>query len=226
MGSRRSLAPTSRSNPKHCSIRRSTRCRRITRLTREVDGGRSTPDDPDGAAASDRPAAARPHVDAAGWADRLAHGGDHQWSRSAPGGRRARAGARAGHRPLGSRSGRELRRAPPADAKLANPWEPFDIDFDGRGRAFVTDGANGLVHRFSPGGRWEKAFAGFGKVTYLAIDCDDRIHLVIDVTAGVRTIDTEGNDLPASSPPRWRPNRLANRFPAAPFPVDMAGDLQ
>ena len=62
---------------------------------------------------------------------------------------------------------------PPAAYKkpnplLANSWEPFDLAFDRLGRAYVTDGANGCIHRFTPAGQWEKCFAGFGLATWIA----------------------------------------------------------
>jgi phage tail-like protein len=114
---------------------------------------------------------------------------------------------------------------PPASAPLAQPWEPYAVAFDGRGRAFVTDPANGSIHRFAADGRWEKAFAGFVKVTAIAIDCGDHIHVVQEGAPGVRTIDADGNEITPAGGPVWRPDALAARFPPPPFPVDAAGNL-
>src|SRR5215831_16278115 len=64
--------------------------------------------------------------------------------------------------------------------QLINQWEPYDLAFDGRGNVFVTDRANGAVHRFNPSGRWEGRLAGFGDPTWIATDCRDRIYVVVD----------------------------------------------
>ena len=111
---------------------------------------------------------------------------------------------------------------PPASAKLANKWEPYDVGFDGQGRVFVTDGANGCVHRFSPVGRWETCLSGFGKVTYIAIDCQDRLHVVSEETEHVvRIVRSNGEAVLSAS----RPEELARSFPCPPFAVDAAGNL-
>src|SRR5262245_56078289 len=44
---------------------------------------------------------------------------------------------------------------PPAAYKK---WDPYGLTFDRSGRAYVTDGANGCIHRFTPAGQWEKCF--------------------------------------------------------------------
>src|SRR5436305_12845571 len=69
--------------------------------------------------------------------------------------------------------------SPPASANLANPWEPYSVAFDGGGRVFVADPANGCVHRFDPRGVWEKALSGFGVVTHVAFDCRGRLYAII-----------------------------------------------
>lgn len=111
---------------------------------------------------------------------------------------------------------------PPASAQLANPWEPYAVAFDGQGRVFVTDGANGCIHRFSPSGRWETCLPGFGKVTYITIDCQNRLYVVVEgVENSVQLIDTNGQPLDTIS----RPDELASRFPRLPFQVDTQGNL-
>jgi phage tail-like protein len=114
---------------------------------------------------------------------------------------------------------------PPATAGLNQPWEPYGVAFNGLGHAFVTDPANGMVHRFSVSGRWEKSFGGFRAVRFIAIDCRDLIYLVIHGETGVRTIDADGNDVTAAGGSLWRPDMLARSFPRPQVPVDAAGNL-
>jgi phage tail-like protein len=114
---------------------------------------------------------------------------------------------------------------PPASAMPDQPWTPWAIGFDGRGRAFVTDAANGRVHRFGPSGRWEAAFAGLGALSWLAVDCADRLRLIVEGEPGVITIDADGHrlDLPGTLP--TRPEALAPVFPQPRFPVDASGNM-
>src|SRR5688572_13203313 len=101
----------------------------------------------------------------------------------------------------------------PPPAQITNDWEPYGLAFDGRGRVFVTDGANGCIHRFSPNGRWEKCLAGFGSVKDIAIDCFDRLYVGIEgVERSVRIIDGEGKDLSIGS----RADLLKSNFPCLP----------
>ena len=111
--------------------------------------------------------------------------------------------------------------SPPSSADLANEWEPNAIAFDGKGRAFVTDSANGCVHRFASYGRWETCLAGFGKVTSIAVDCHDRVYAVVEGEAGVRVFDAEGAKLGNVS----RVDEIASRFPRLPFAIDAQGNL-
>jgi phage tail-like protein len=102
--------------------------------------------------------------------------------------------------------------SPPQHANLANPWTPYDVAFDGRGRVFVTDPANGCIHRFHAGGYWETCFTGFGEVTNLAIDCNDHLYVVEKNTPDVvRVIDAEGRSLTSAS-------RVADLIPLFPRP--------
>ncbi len=111
---------------------------------------------------------------------------------------------------------------PPGSAELTNPWEPYDIALDRRGRAFVTDGANGCIHRFSPVGRWERCLPGFGKAMHIAIDGQDRLHVVIEgQDDAVRVVDADGEDLGTVSGTA----AVADRFPRLSFQVDAEGDL-
>ena len=111
--------------------------------------------------------------------------------------------------------------SPPAAADLANVWEPYAVAFDGRGRVFVSDGANGCVHRFAPHGRWEMCLPGFGKVTHLAADCRDRLYAVVEGEDAVRVFDAEGTSPGVVS----RVDEMAAHFPRLPFLVDAQGNL-
>ena len=95
-------------------------------------------------------------------------------------------------------------------------WEPFAVACDSRRRIFVTDLINDVVHRFDPGGRWEEALSGFGAPTHIAIDCRDRLYVVVNIPApAIRVvdgldawlIDTETD--PASLKPFFRPPPFA-----------------
>ena len=117
---------------------------------------------------------------------------------------------------------------PPASAykpphpKLTSPWSPDDVAFDSLRRVYVSDGANGCIHRFSPWGRWETCLSGFGTATYLAIDCRDRLYVVADgVERTVRVVDAEGRDIGLAN----RPEALEPVFRRLPFVVDTAGNL-
>lgn len=111
--------------------------------------------------------------------------------------------------------------SPPASAGLANEWEPYAVAFDSKARVYVSDPANGCVHRFSRGGRWEKCLAGFGKVTHVTFDCRDRLYAVVEGEQGARLSDTEGRSLGVVT----RADAAAADFPTLPFEVDAAGNL-
>lgn len=109
-----------------------------------------------------------------------------------------------------------------ANPQLANPWAPFDLVFDQHGSVYVSDGANGCIHRFSPSGRWQKRFAGFGSITWLTIDCRNRIYAVVEgAERRVQMIDADGNSADFTSPPE----DLTRLFPSLPFVVDGDGLL-
>ena len=116
---------------------------------------------------------------------------------------------------------------PPAAYKgphpiLANSWEPFDVAFDQLGRAYVTDGANGCIHRFSPAGQWEKCFPGFGQATWIAIDCRDRIYVIVaGAPAQVVQLDPDGKRIAIDS----TPGELVSLFPRNSISVDAEGLL-
>jgi phage tail-like protein len=112
--------------------------------------------------------------------------------------------------------------APPASAGLTNDFAPYDIAFDGRGTAYISDGANGRVHRFDPAGRWMDALSGFGTVTHLAMDCRDRLYACVEgPPAVVYSVNTQGKMEAVSE----SPEALVPAFPALPFSVDSHGRL-
>ena len=111
--------------------------------------------------------------------------------------------------------------SPSACAGLTNPWEPYGVAVDGRGRVFVTDPANGCIHRVRPTGRWETCLAGFGAVRWIAIDCQDRVYIVVNGEDSVRIVDADGHALGAAS----RPDTVAPTFPDVAVPVDAHGNL-
>lgn len=111
--------------------------------------------------------------------------------------------------------------APPASAALGNPWQPYGVAFDGDGKVYVTDPANGKIHVFYPSGRWERAFDGFGTVHWIAIDCQNRIYSVSEGEATGRITGLDGKPLGTVS----RPEQIAAYFPRMAFRVDAKGDL-
>lgn len=110
---------------------------------------------------------------------------------------------------------------PSSSGGLVNPWQPNGVAFDHRRRVFVTDPANGCIHRFLPSGEWDKAFPGFGDVRWIAIDTCGRIYTVSQGEAFVRISDTDGKPIGTAS----RPEEIADRFPPLGFKVDAFGDL-
>ena len=111
---------------------------------------------------------------------------------------------------------------PPDSAGLTNEWEPFDAAFDSRGRLFVTDPANGCVHRFGASGRYEGCVCGQGVVTHIAIDRGDRIIIVReDMPDTVSVIDDEGTVVGAFD---WA-SELAPHIRPLSVQVDREGNL-
>ncbi len=110
---------------------------------------------------------------------------------------------------------------PPATANLAQPWTPVAVAGDCHGRIFVADPANGCVHRFGRSGVWQTAFMGLGAVRHLAVDCGDRLYVVIDGAADVRVLNGHGVTLEGVS----SVGSIAHRFGALPCSVDKNGAL-
>lgn len=109
-----------------------------------------------------------------------------------------------------------------------NPWIPYDIAFDSRGRAFITDPANGAIYRFTPSGPWDvgrwNVVSRFNGPKFIASDCQDNLYVAvegIDHQVQVQRISTEGEPLGKID----RPEQVADQFPPLPFGVDAAGNL-
>lgn len=111
--------------------------------------------------------------------------------------------------------------SPPASAGLAAPWQPYGVAFDARGRVYVSDPANGCIHRFSPAGHWQRKLDGFGGVTSIAIDCGNRLYAVLAGVSSIRITDLEGAPVSQAT----RPEEIEDRFPRLPFRVDSFGNL-
>ncbi|HEX3453671.1 MAG TPA: phage tail protein [Gaiellaceae bacterium] len=107
-------------------------------------------------------------------------------------------------------------------------WRPWDIALDSRGRAYVTDYANGLVHAFDRHGRWRAAYDGAGpgvpalaKPTALAIDLDDRLYVAQEGVDSIVVLDSDGTFVGLAGPPEG----LAGRFRPTAIATDPNGDL-
>jgi phage tail-like protein len=110
--------------------------------------------------------------------------------------------------------------SPPA-AKLPETWEPYAIAFDGCGRVFVTDRANGVVHRFDRRGCWRAKFGALDRPTSLAIGVDGRIYVVQQDNGEVAAFSAEGQLLGTVPPPETEPAPVAVGGVAA----DVRGDF-
>jgi phage tail-like protein len=116
---------------------------------------------------------------------------------------------------------------PPATSPLRATWQPYDVAFDARGRVFVSDPANGLVHRFTPTGRWiDPPFSGLGAARDLAMSCEGYLYVMTTGDSGapeVVVLDREGTPVPDGG--NRRPDEIAASFPPIPFPVDAKGNI-
>jgi phage tail-like protein len=109
----------------------------------------------------------------------------------------------------------------PADADLPQPWKPYAIAFDARGRAFVTDFANGVVHRFDRRGNWQLKFGALNQPAHLAIGRDGRIY-VLQAGSGEAAIFSMGGEALGTVS---RPDKIAAGFRSTGIATDRAGNL-
>jgi phage tail-like protein len=117
---------------------------------------------------------------------------------------------------------------PPAVTFPTGTWQPWDVVIDGRGRALVSDRANGLIQVFDRHGRRRHGWNGAGPgnpalvhPTHLAIDREDRTYIVQEDRDYVVVLDREGKYLGRAEPPE----RLRGRFRPGPVGTDARGNL-
>jgi len=79
-------------------------------------------------------------------------------------------------------------------------WQPWDVAVSSRGRTYVCDYANGLIHVFDPHGCWTKAHNGaspnnpqFVKPTRVALDREGRIYVLQESLNYAVVLDADGN---------------------------------
>jgi len=77
--------------------------------------------------------------------------------------------------------------------KGASAWEPWDLVVARDGRVFVTDRANGLVHRYDCHGIWRAAFGGLTEPTHSAVDRECRLYVIQEGSDTVAVFDVDGN---------------------------------
>jgi phage tail-like protein len=112
---------------------------------------------------------------------------------------------------------------PPDSEALAFQWEPTAVTFDGCGRVFVGDRANGCIHRFSPFGLWEDSLPGFEGVTDIVVDQRNWLYAIVGGDeAGVRVLDLRSGE-PHDTAPRIE--AVEAYFRKLPFEVDAHGNL-
>jgi phage tail-like protein len=106
------------------------------------------------------------------------------------------------------------------DPQLENLWQPYGIAFDRQGNAYVSDPANGGVHRFGPSGHWQGCISHLGGITRIATDCLDRIYVVTDDTPrNVKVISKAGAVAAVAS----TPDELREFFPPPVVETDASG---
>ncbi|MEA2236351.1 MAG: hypothetical protein QOC81_1075 [Thermoanaerobaculia bacterium] len=93
---------------------------------------------------------------------------------------------------------------PPGRRRPSNPpgptpplpvstWEPWDIAVTKDCHLYVSDRANGLVHRFDRAGRWIDAIDGFEKPTAIAIGCDGSLYVIQEGKPDVIVVASDGS---------------------------------
>jgi len=69
---------------------------------------------------------------------------------------------------------------PGPKANLTQPWQPVDMAFDGSGHALIADSANNCLQVFNPAGVWIRSLTLPGSPLFVALDCSDRIYVVLN----------------------------------------------
>jgi phage tail-like protein len=98
-------------------------------------------------------------------------------------------------------------------------WRPHAIACDTRGCAWVTDLANGRIHRFAPDGRWLGSWDGFLRPRQIGVDRCGRIYVIdTDAASGRARLQVFAHDGAALEPPH-SVEAAAPRFAPLPFAV-------
>ena len=110
----------------------------------------------------------------------------------------------------------------------AGTWQPWDIAVSQSHGIFVSDYANGLIHRFTSSGEWSFATNGDGagvpaliKPTRIAIDNAGRIYVVQEGLDYVVVLDQTGKALGKIT----QPADLRGRFQPVAVAVDIDGNI-
>jgi len=103
-------------------------------------------------------------------------------------------------------------------------WEPFDVVVDAECAVYVSDRANGAVHRFDRHGAWSSAIleaepgVPLGRPTHLAMDRNGRLYVAQEGDPGVLVFPPDGGPAERIEPPA----ELDDRF--CPSGIAVAGD--
>jgi phage tail-like protein len=113
---------------------------------------------------------------------------------------------------------RSILTPPPGATK--QPWSPRSVVVDGP-IIYVSDPANGAIHRFARWGGWLGMWEGFGAVSTLALDCSRRLHVVVPGAPRIIRLDRAGQAVD----PVATPAEVAGDFPPPPFRVAADGTI-
>lgn len=104
--------------------------------------------------------------------------------------------------------------------------EPWDLDYDSRGRLYVADAAAGRVHRFDRLWRLDERYAGGAgmliRPRHLAIDDGDQLFVLDDGARRIVALDGEGNPIAGDDPRLSDPPLHRRGFPP-PLRLDAGG---
>jgi phage tail-like protein len=114
----------------------------------------------------------------------------------------------------------------PTETFPDDTWEPWDVAVRHDGRVYVSDRANGLIHIFSPSGRWLRALPDgdaepLHQPAHIALDNEGRLYVVEEGQDSVAVFSKRGE---REQPVRFPPE-LAGRFCPLPIAVGQDGTL-
>jgi phage tail-like protein len=109
------------------------------------------------------------------------------------------------------------------------PWYPTGLAFDGHGRLIVSDPVNGRIDWFTFAGRWIRSVTLETAPTHVAVDCGDRVVVVIErdlpVPVAALTVPMTLEIDATSDGFQWHTLQMGPLGLAARFDVDVhAGD--